>query len=589
MATRSRPPRSAPAVEEILRIEPLVKGPDNREAPPQPTIERVQVPQALPLVVGASALIAVVLLYLTRHFDFFSDEWTFVLGAPGWGLKSLFVPHNEHWSTLLIAWYKLAFSLFGARNYHVFMAGVLFADAAVACLLFILIRRRSGPVLALAAAAIMLVLGNGWEDILWAFQVAWVGATAFGLLAVLLLQGEKVPSWRLALSSAALLCALMCGGPGLFWLVLVTVDLFFSPLRRRYLGVIVVPLVAYLAWFVAIGHSNLATQRSPFSKDALIELPTFVPAGIGAAFSGVFGPSSRGRDIALVVVAVAVGIRWYQRGRKIDTLALGAAAALVCEFVLTGLVRGQYGDLAATTSRYVWVAAVFALIILTDAARGLPWNRPTQAALILILVISMGLNGLHLRQQIQSQNAFFASQDAELQVTWMVRQAPSINRQGSIPIRLAGPGTPPVTVGGYIDSRKIMGSQLGWIQPSDLGYLDPAAVNVAFANALVVEKNLVATPSQAGSGACTASDPSGSALVQAADRSVWLLTPSSPGPVTITVWYEGPASSAPSTTMVVGAGQSLELVLPDSGLGLTWHLQAAVPAYLSLGVCPTAR
>ena len=49
------------------------------------------------------------------------------------------------------------------------MAGVLSVDAAVAFLLFVLIRRRSGSVLALAAAAIMLGLGNGWEEILWGF------------------------------------------------------------------------------------------------------------------------------------------------------------------------------------------------------------------------------------------------------------------------------------------------------------------------------------------------------------------------------------------------------------------------------------
>lgn len=545
------------------------------------TIDRVRVPMALPLLLGAGAAITAVLLYLTRRFDFQSDEWTFLLAAPKWGLKSYFEPHNEHWVTGLVAWYQAVFLVFGARNYHVFMAGVLLMDVAVACLLFFIIRRRSGELLALAAAAIMLGLGSGWEDILWGFQIGFTGSVAFGLAAVLLLQGERLPPWRLALASGALLCSLMLGGMGLFWLVLVAVELFFSPPRRRYLGVIVVPLVAYVAWYAAIGHTTIASQRSPFSRDAFSQLLTFVPTGIGAAFSGVFGFAARGREIALIAVTAAIAVRWYQRGwRRVDSLALGALAGLIAEYAATGLVRAQYGDVAATGSRYVWVAAVFALLILTDAARGLPWNRLTQSLLIVIMVISLGLNGVHLLQKVRDQNGVFAAQDAQLQVTWMVRQAPGLDRQGPLPVR-----TPPVTIGGYLDARQALGSNLSDVQPSGLAFLDATAVNQAFADAVPVKTNLVATTSQIGGGGCTGSNASGVAEVQGPDRSRWVVSPSSAGPVTITVWYQGAASSAPSNTTVVGAGQSLELVLPDSGFGLTWNVQVAVPTYLSVSVC----
>jgi hypothetical protein len=371
----------------------------------------------VPVLVSAAASVTALLLYLTRRFDFFSDEWTFLLAAPNWGLKSFFEPHNEHWVTVLMAWYQAVFVVFGARSYHVFMAGVLLMDVVVACLLFFLIRQRSGELLALAAAAIMLVLGSGWEDILWGFQIGFTGSVAFGLVAVLLLQGEGLPLWRLLLASGALLVSLMFEGVGLFWLVVVTVELFFSPRRRGYLGVVVVPVLAYLAWYAAIGHTTIATQRSPFSRDAFVQLATFVPTGIGATFSGVLGFAARLREIALIGVTAALAIRWYQRGWRFDSLALGAIAGLVAEFALTGLVRAQYGDLTATASWYVWVGAVFALLILTDAARGLPWNRLTQGLFVVIMVVSQGLNGLHLLQEVRSHNNFFASQDAQLQVT----------------------------------------------------------------------------------------------------------------------------------------------------------------------------
>lgn len=581
MATRSPRRPSEAALQLLGRLE-------SRPVRAAVTIDQVRVPAALPLVVGAGALVTALLLFLTRKFDFFSDEWTFVLSAPGWTLKSYFQPHSEHWVTLLMVWYKLVFSVFGAGNYHVFMAGVLAADAVVAVLLFLVIRQRSGDVLALAAAGILLVLGNGWEGILWAFQIGWAGCVAFGLLAVLLMRGERVPLWRLALASGSLLGSILCGGPGLFWLVLVAVELFFSPARRRYLAVVLVPGFAYLGWFAAFGHSAVSTVRSPLSSAALMQLVSFVPTGIGGAFSGLLGPASRGHEVALAVVAAVLGIRWYQRGWKVDSLALGALAALVCEFVLTGLVRGQFGDLAATTSRYVWMAAVFALISLTDAARGLRWNRLTQGLLLAVVAVSVGLNGLHLRQEVVAQNNFFTSQDAQLQAIWMVRQAPSLDRQGSIPIRMAGPGTPPVTVGGYIDSRSVLGSRLAPIQPSDLASLDPAAVNLAFASALPAQHSVVATPAQTGTGVCRATSGAGQVDVQGADRSVWLVTPSSPGPVTITVWYAGSGAAAPATTTVVQAGQSVQLVLPDSGFGLSWHVRAFVPTYLSATICSSA-
>jgi hypothetical protein len=40
------------------------------------------------LVLAAAAVTTVGLLYLTRRFDFYYDEWDYVLGAPTWTLKS---------------------------------------------------------------------------------------------------------------------------------------------------------------------------------------------------------------------------------------------------------------------------------------------------------------------------------------------------------------------------------------------------------------------------------------------------------------------------------------------------------------------
>ena len=524
------------------------------------------------------------LLYFTRRYDFFYDEWDYVLGAPTWTLKSYFMPHNEHWSTLLMLWYKVALSVFGARNYHVFMAALLVVDAAVACLLFVLIRQRSGDVLAIAAAILMLGLGRGSEDILAAFQIGFTGAVAFGLTATLLVQGQNLPVWRLVLASAALLCALMTQGTGLFWWVLVGVDLLFSPARRHYLWILVGPLLAYLVWFAAIGHTTIGSHRSSFSAEALLQLASYVPTGIGAAFAGVFGLSYRWNELAFAAAAAAVGIVWFKRGWKIDSLVLGASAGLVAQFVLTGLVRAQLGDSEAASPRYVWVAAVFVLLILADAARGLPWNRFTQVSLVLIVVVALVLNGRFLHQQALDKNYLFAKQDAELQVTWMLRQAPDLDGNAKPDATLM----PQVTVGRYLDSRRLLGSYLTLVDPSGLASIDGAGVNLAFSNDLPAHLALVPAASSASLGACVATDSSGLSEVQGQDKSDWLVTPNSTGPVSVRVWYEVPEQSAPTTTTIVGSGQALEIMLPDSGFDLTWHLQVTVPSYLGASVCGAA-
>jgi hypothetical protein len=286
------------------------------------TIAQVRIPWALPLVLAAAAVTTVGLLYLTRRFDFYYDEWDYVLGSPTWTLESYFMPHNEHWTTLLMIWYKVGLSVFGARNYHFFMAGVLTVDATVAFLLFVLIRRRWGDVLAIVAAVLMLGLGQGWENILAGFQIGFTGAVALGLVATLLVQGENLHVWRLVLASAALLGALMSTGTGLFWWVLVAVDLLFSPPRRRYLWILAGPMLAYLVWFAAFGRTGIASHRSPLSIDAFLQLAGFVPSGIGAAIAGTFGLSAEWGELALAVTAAALGILWYQRRWKIDSLVL---------------------------------------------------------------------------------------------------------------------------------------------------------------------------------------------------------------------------------------------------------------------------
>ncbi|HEX2679787.1 MAG TPA: hypothetical protein VHQ03_00675, partial [Candidatus Dormibacteraeota bacterium] len=141
----------------------------------------MRVPHARLLVGLGAALVGAWLLWLTRGYTFFYDEWTFIFTAPDWTLNTYFQPHNEHPSMLFRAVYVVLLNTVGLRSYIPYMTVDVLLHLANVWLLFEVVRRGAGDLVGLGAAALLLVLGRGWEDMLWAFQMAWLASVALGL------------------------------------------------------------------------------------------------------------------------------------------------------------------------------------------------------------------------------------------------------------------------------------------------------------------------------------------------------------------------------------------------------------------------
>ena len=112
-------------------------------------------------------------------------------------------------------------------------------------------------------------------------------------------------------------------------------------------------------------------------------LPAFVVWGLAGAAGGTVGVTGLPALVVLIAGAVAVGFAWWRV--RPDAFALGVAAGLVAFYVVTGLNRAQLGYDQSASGRYVYIGAVFWLILLADAARLLPWRgtwRPALAALV---------------------------------------------------------------------------------------------------------------------------------------------------------------------------------------------------------------
>jgi hypothetical protein len=521
-----------------------------------------------------------VLLYLGRHLSFLYDEWTFAFIRRDGGAYGLFAPHNEHWSTLLVLIYRGLFMLVGLRNYVPYLAVLELLHAGCALLLFAIIRRRSGTVIGLAAMLLFLFLGRGAENMLWAFQIGFVGSAACGLAAIWLLDRPAAGLGRVGLGSLALVASLMFQGVGLFFCAALFVDLVFDRERRPYLLSLVLPAAAYLAWFAAFGRFGVASHRSPLSLAAVLSLASYVPFGVGAAIAGLAGLSSRWSAFSLAAAATLVGIRWSQRGR-IDSRVLGAIAGLLSQFALTGLVRAQFGDQQAAAPRYVYIAAIFLLLVLTDLLPELRWRGMLAWALVAGFALAVLNGGVHLIQFANQRVASVRTQTAELETLSVFRGAPDMDRRA-----LVDPLLPPITAGEYFVAVDALGSPVPATDLNGLTRLPGAAVNQAMESVFAGALRVGGSPAPV-DGSCQQFPATSTVYVDRAVPSGGTVTLSGSAGGTASLWisYLADPVGPPEQQVVLIPGSFTTVRLPDTGKPIEWNLRVALPAAGTLSIC----
>lgn len=345
------------------------------------TAADVRVRRARLLVVVAATIGVAVLLWATRGYTFYFDEWTFITTMPDWTLATYFTPHNEHPAILFRLVYAALMHTVGLRAYWPYMTVLLLAHAANVVLLFELVRRRAGELIGLAAALLLLVLGAGWEDLLWAFQVAWLASIALGLGALLVLHDSR----RVAFAAVLLAASLAFSGIGLPFAVAAAVQLLLTRERRREVIRLVPVGVALLAWYAAFGRFGGHPNPPPTAGNVLVA-PVYALWAMGQGAAGIIGEGGWFGPPVLVAAILAVAWRWRRHGP--DPLGVGIAAGLVAFYLVAGLARAQLGIQQGGASRYLYVGAVLWLLLLADAARGLPWRDTWRPALIASLFLA---------------------------------------------------------------------------------------------------------------------------------------------------------------------------------------------------------
>ena len=393
------------------------------------------------LTLGAALVgFGLLLMYLSRHFGFFQDEYAFILTRRGWNADAFLLPHNGHLSVVPVAIYKLLFVTVGL--YHTWPYRLILVALHLLCvtLLYLLAAPRAGRWLALVPALLLLLLGAGYEDLLWAFQIGFVGSLAAGLGALLCLERRSRGG---DLMAGALLCvSLGSASVGLAMVVAVLAELVALRWPWRRLWVVVVPLILYGLWYLRFGTNQALLGNVPLLPSQDLETGAYGLAGL-AALSQAYGQIMLCGSVAALIARV-----W--RGGTLPARTIAGILGALAFWSLTVLARAQYGQPGA--SRYVYPSAVFILL----AAVGLLQWRPLPPRAWVLIVLAIGAAGLSGLQPLLTYASDRAGVD--MRVRDALGAAEVVGRAGPAGFVPDARHLSFLTLGGYLASVHQLGS-----------------------------------------------------------------------------------------------------------------------------------
>ena len=394
-------------------------------------------------LLGALMLfVGVLLMYMARGTTFYYDEWTYIVSKFGGGINSFLEPHNEHFSLIPIAIYKLMFRIVGMRDYPLYRLIVVVMHLVCVALVYDIARRRIGAWPALVAAISVLWLFAAWQNLLWAFQMSFVGSVMGGLAAWALIDRD---TRRCDIAAGvALGVALSCSGLGIPFVPGIAAELVWQRRWRRRWRV-AVPFALYLLWYTHYGVNMVTTNSVIQSPQWILEM---VAAGFGALV---------GRDTDWGV-PVTVLLLWLAAKRvvaveRLSPRFIGAAITTVAYVVLTGVSRSTIQ--APDESRYLYLGAV---CLVMAAIELLPKMRPTGRAMgvatvFLLAAALMGWQTMHNNALVlRGESTLLAAQVGAMQLE-AAHAPPAYAPDPTI--------APPLTAAGYFKAMREMGNGAG--------------------------------------------------------------------------------------------------------------------------------
>jgi len=532
-------------------------------------IADVQIPSAPALIGAAGIVVFGVLLWATRSFQPNADDWLFTYPQP-LTPGGYFIPHNGvHWSTIPYLVYGVLLNTFSLRTHVSLEVVTIVQHLAVVFLLFRVVRRRSGDLLALAAASLLLVLGWGAQDVVGCCAGHDGASVAFGLLAMDLLDSRHSFTWRVPAAALALLLSVASSGYGLAFVAAAGVQILLEPNPKARLAAVVTPAVAFLTWYGVVGHRGTSIAEPGVIPVNVLQLPVagpwlvirFVAYGLGAAglaAAGVLGDPTTSGWLVYLALAVVLALVIAGCVRGIDSRVLGAFAGIVVLFVTAGLVRVQiFGVNGAGDSRFMYPAVVFLALASTAVLARIRWRPLIGSAIGVAVIVAIAGNVAAFRTVVDRSDTQSARESVIVQTINTIRRSPDLDRQAYFWPSL-------IVVGNLLNSEHRYGSPVRLPALAALRSGDPTLVDSVLRVAVAPGLRL----SQAPSGTvCKRPRGADFTLLSGGSRSIVIL---GGGAVQVALGWAGPPEHV--RTFNVGPGL-WTLRAPDVGVpGFQWHV-----------------
>jgi hypothetical protein len=271
------------------------------------------------LLALAMLIAAVAILHQGRGTLPFFDEWNFIVERRGHSLDTLLRAHNGHLVAAPLLLYKLLLQIAGLTHYWLFRAVLVALHLLVGLGVFALARRRVGDVGALVAASLVLFCFAAADDLLWAFQISFLLAMAFGVWMLVGLESGRFRGDLLA--CVCLAGTLASAAIGLPFALAAVVIIGSDKRRLQRAWVVAIPLLLFALWYLAYGVSELKIGNAPVVPHFAAEMASNASGGLvglgieyGMPLAGALGCRRLPSRYSEAGYAVACGCRPDRRG-----------------------------------------------------------------------------------------------------------------------------------------------------------------------------------------------------------------------------------------------------------------------------------
>jgi hypothetical protein len=351
------------------------------------------------VVFGIYLVLAVpILVHLGSHYWFMGDEWAFLVGGSITDPTLLFRPIQSHWSTLPILVYRALYGVFGLHSYLPFQLCVILLHLALCCLLRAIMRRVGvGPWTATICAAVFVLFGPGYQNILRGVQISQVGSIVLGFTCLLLADHDGGIARRDRLGLLCGLGSIISSGLGPPMVAIVGLAVLC---RRGWRPALfhTLPLAAiYVAWWIA-SHTTAPAEQPLPPLAIFAQWLAYSQSGVFLALGGGYGVVAMALGTLLVTGLV---LAWMplslpvlrQRASLPAAMLVGALALQVVICAERWNMMWIMGFDAALVSRYLHVYTALTLPALAVAADSVVRRWPRMMPPVFALFLAgIGVN-----------------------------------------------------------------------------------------------------------------------------------------------------------------------------------------------------